>query len=459
MAADPAPAGSLPAASDGRALFVTTTPVMPEPVPSGSVTHSHSASVLVTITGRDRPGVTAALFAALAGHDVEINDVEQVVIRGRLVLCVLLTLRGDSGPLRRSISNTADALGVEADIVVSEGTGGTSGTGGPGTTGPGTTGSGSTGNSRWRNGRHHVILIGRPLRAGSISHIAQRIADLGANIDSITQLGSYPVDSIELMVSQADASELRSVLVQATADSGIDVAVEPAGLTRRAKRLVVLDVDSTLVTAEGIDLLADLAGAGTEVARITAAAMAGEIDFSESLRQRVGLLAGLPYREVERVRDELVLTPGARTLVHTLRLLGFRVGVVSGGFTAMTDRFVAELGLDFAAANQLEVVDGRLTGQVIGDIVDRAGKAEALRQFAEQFGIPMAQTVAIGDGANDIDMIEAAGLGIAFNGKAALRASADAAVNHPFLDTVLFVLGLSRAEIDEAIQDDPTHMS
>jgi phosphoserine phosphatase len=204
------------------------------------------------------------------------------------------------------------------------------------------------------------------------------------------------------------------------------------------------------VQGEGIDELARLAGVAEQVSAITASAMSGTYDFAESLAARVELLAGLSVADVARVRDELQLTPGARTLVRTLKRLGYAVGVVSGGFTALTDRFVAELDLDFAAANVLEVADGKLTGRVSGAVVDRAGKAAALRRFAADFGVPLAQTVAIGDGANDIDMLRTAGLGIAFNAKAALRENAEVAVNTPFLDAVLYVLGISRSEIEAA---------
>jgi phosphoserine phosphatase len=390
-------------------------------------------SVLVTIAGRDRPGVTAALFSALAAHDTEIEDVEQVVIRGRLVLGVLVAMRGEVSELRRSVLHVAQALGLDSEVIVADA---------------------QRMAQSSRHGRHHVILLGHPLRPGAIGHVAQSIADIGANIDSITQLAHHPLDSLEMTISNAQAHDLRTALAQATSDTGIDIAIEPAGLARRAKRLVVLDVDSTLVQGEGIDLLAERAGTGDQVAAITAAAMAGELDFEQSVRARVRLLAGLPIADVHAVRDALILTPGARTLVRTLRRLGYHVGVVSGGFTVLTDRFVQELGLDFAAANELEIRDGRLTGGLVGDIVDRRGKADALRRFAQKFGVPLAQTVAIGDGANDIDMIEAAGLGIAFNAKAALRRSADTAVNHPFLDSVLFVLGVSRAEADEADEVD-----
>jgi phosphoserine phosphatase len=298
--------------------------------------------------------------------------------------------------------------------------------------------------------RSHVIVLGHPLRPGALSGVAQRISDLGGNIDSISQLASEPASAVELLVSSNDEAELRAALVQSAQDAGVDIAVEPAGLRRRAKRLVVLDVDSTLIREEGIDVLADRAGMGDRVREITERAMAGELDFAESLRQRVALLAGLPMVEVCAVRDALRLTPGARTFVRTLHRLGFHVGVVSGGFTVFTDRFVDELGLDFAAANELEVSGDQLTGRLIGELVDRPGKARALERFADQFGVPLSQTVAVGDGANDIDMLERAGLGIAFNAKAALRLAADTSVNLPYLDSVLFVLGISRDEIAEA---------
>jgi phosphoserine phosphatase len=387
-------------------------------------------TVLATLTGRDRPGVTAAFFAALAAHDVDLRDVEQVVIRDRMVLAVLLELQGELPALRASVMQAASALGMECEVVVAD--------------------AGKAPRRSVGRARSHVIVLGHPLRPGALSGVAQRISDLGGNIDSISQLASEPASAVELLVSSNDEAELRAALVQSAQDAGVDIAVEPAGLRRRAKRLVVLDVDSTLIREEGIDVLADRAGMGDRVREITARAMAGELDFAESLRQRVALLAGLPMVEVCAVRDALRLTPGARTFVRTLHRLGFHVGVVSGGFTVFTDRFVDELGLDFAAANELEVSGDQLTGRLIGELVDRPGKARALERFADQFGVPLSQTVAVGDGANDIDMLERAGLGIAFNAKAALRLAADTSVNLPYLDSVLFVLGISRDEIAEA---------
>jgi phosphoserine phosphatase len=385
-------------------------------------------SVLATVTGRDRPGVTAAFFAALAAHDVDVRDVEQVVVRERLVLSVLLDLRGDPGALRNSAMSTAHALGMECEVTIAD----EAPSGHPVAEGP----------------RTHVIVVGRPLRPGAVSHVAQRIADLGANIDSISRLSADPVACLELLVRAPDPAQLRAALVQASEDTGVDIAVEAAGHQRRAKRLVALDVDSTLVQDEAMDILAERAGVHGEVMQIRARAMSGELDRAASLRAQVQLLAGLPVSEVDRIRDELRLAPGAHTFVRTLRSLGYRVGVVSAGFTVFLDRFAAELELDFCAANELEVADGVVTGRLTGPVLDSVGKATALTQFAERFGIALSQTVAVGDSTDDIDLLGAAGLGIAFNAKAALRAAADSPP--PYLDTVLFVLGISDADVAAA---------
>ena len=285
------------------------------------------------------------------------------------------------------------------------------------------------------------------------------IAELGANIDSIRRLADYPVTGLELLVSQDPADDtvyppgtLRARALEVAQTAGVDVAVERAGLARRSKRLVVFDVDSTLVQGEVIEMLAARAGADAEaeVRAVTEAAMRGELDFTESLRRRVAVLAGLPATVLDEVAAELVLMPGARTTIRTLKRLGFRCGVVSGGFTAVIGGLAEQLGMDFCAANELEIVDGVLTGRVLGEVVDRAGKATALRRFADDAGVPITQTVAVGDGANDIDMLSAAGLGIAFNAKPALREVADTAITHPYLDVVLFVLGISRDDVERA---------
>src|SRR4029079_15703184 len=283
---------------------------------------------------------------------------------------------------------------------------------------------GSGDNRGRREGRSHVTVIGAPLRAAAMAAIAGRIADSGANIDRIERMARYPVTAIDLHVSGADPDRLRAMLSLEAAAQGVDVAVQPASLLRRAMRLIVMDVDSTLIQGEVIELLAAHSGHAAEVAAVTERAMRGELDFEESLRARVALLAGIPSTAIDEVYDELVLAPGARTLVRTLRRLGYRFALVSGGFSQITDRLAEDLGIHYARANELEIVDGTITGRIVGDVVDRAGKAAAARYFAEQVRVPMESVVAIGDGANDLDMLEIAGLGIAYNAKALVQEAA-----------------------------------
>jgi phosphoserine phosphatase len=394
---------------------------------------TNQMTLLITVTGRDRPGVTSRLFSALAAHELSVLDVEQVVIRGRLVLGVLLSC-GDAPDLtaiHRQVTALAADLGLEAEI--------TAGSAEP----------------ALRRGSLHVTVLGSMLAPAAIAGIAGRIAANGANIDRISRLAHRPVTCIEFDVSGADPATLRTALASESVDRGVDVAVQRGGLHRRAMRLVVMDVDSTLVSGEAIDLLAARAGCAAKVAEITAAAMRGELDFAAALRERVALLAGLDASVIDEVRAKLGLAPGARTLIRTLRRLGYKCGIVSGGFTQFTDPLAADLGLDFAAANTLEIADGKLTGQVTGAIIDRPGKAAALRDFAAQAGVPVSQAVAVGDGANDLDMIAAAGLGIAFNAKPAVRDAADASVSVPHLDAILHLLGISRDDVEAADAEDP----
>ena len=225
------------------------------------------------------------------------------------------------------------------------------------------------------------------------------------------------------------------------------MAVQRGGLHRRALRLIVMDVDSTLIQDEVIDLLAERAGCADEVAKVTAAAMGGELDFTASLRERVSLLAGLPAGVLDEVRAGLRLTAGARTLIGTLSGLGYKSGIVSGGFIQVIGPLAAELGIDYVAANELEISAGKLTGRLAGPVIDRAGKADALRRFAAEAGVPLSQAVAVGDGANDLDMIAAAGLGIAFNAKPVVRDAADTSLSVPYLDAILYLLGISSDDV------------
>nr|WP_099022564.1 phosphoserine phosphatase SerB [Mycolicibacterium palauense] len=394
--------------------------------------NSSNVSVLITVTGVDQPGVTSALFGVLSRHRVELLNVEQVVIRGRLTLGVLVStvpeVAFDSG-FRTEVEQAIQDLGLEVAFDHSDDI--------PVIHAPST---------------HTIVILGRPITAQAFGSLAREAAALGVNIDTIRGVSDYPVTGLELRVSVPPGvgKQLQATLARVAVDEGVDVALEDYSLTRRAKRLIVFDVDSTLIQGEVIEMLAAKAGAEAKVAQITEAAMRGELDFAESLRERVATLAGLPAEILDEVADQLELTPGARTTLRTLRRLGFRCGVVSGGFRQVIDPLAHELQLDFVAANELEIVDGKLTGRVVGQIIDRPGKAKALRDFAQDAGVPMAQTVAVGDGANDIDMLVAAGLGVAFNAKPALREVADASLSHPYLDTVLFILGVTRGEIEAA---------
>ena len=298
----------------------------------------------------------------------------------------------------------------------------------------------------------HVIVLGHPLRPGAIADVRQRIADVGGNIESVTQLSTYPVSSLDLIVADADEALLRGALVRAAGDTGLDIAVERAGLSRRAKRLVVLDVDSTLVQGEGIDELAELAGVGDRSRRITAAAMAGRAGLRRvAARPGSRCSPGYRWRRWNEVRDELRADPRRPDAGPHAQAAGLhgRRGVRRLHRAHRSVRRRARPGLRRGQRARGRRRAGSPAGWS-GEVVDRAGKAAALRRFADQFDVPLAQTVAIGDGANDIDMLRTAGLGIAFNAKAALRETAEVAVNHPFLDAVLYVLGISRSEIEAA---------
>jgi phosphoserine phosphatase len=295
-----------------------------------------------------------------------------------------------------------------------------------------------------------VTLVAPTIDASQLAGVFGAIALCGGDCERIVRLADYPVQSYELLIRGTDHEHLRQALGQVAVDLNLDIAVQRAGLYRRAKRLIVMDADSTLLKGEVIDRLAARLGLEEQVAAITESAMAGELDFAEALRERVALLEGLSTEEVANVSAELELMPGARTLVRTLHRLGYQTAIVSGGFVEILAPLLGELGIDMVAANRLEARDGRLTGRVEGPIVDRPGKADALRAFAAEVGVSVNQTVAVGDGANDIDMLSAAGLGIAFNARPIVREAADTALSVPFLDAVLFLLGISREEIEAA---------
>ena len=383
-------------------------------------------TVLATFVGHDRPGMTAELFDSLDGV---VLDIEQVVVRGRLIQAALIGVvdAAAEAAVRDQVVRAAGRLGLEVDI----------------------TAAGAEA-VQHRAQRHLITVLAAPLCPHAVAGISRRVARAGGNIDRIRRTAAYPVTAIALEVSGAEPAALRTGLAEEAAAREVDVAVQDVGLDLLGQRLVVMDVDSTLIQDEVIELVAARAGCLPEVAAVTAAAMAGELDFAASLRARVALLAGLPVGALDEVRDEVRFTPGARTLCRTLQRLGYHVALVSGGFMEVVEPLAAQLDVTLVRANRFEVRDGLLTGRLAGPVVDRAGKAEALREFAADLAIPLRRTVAIGDGANDLDMLAAAGLGIAFNAKPVVRSAADASVNVPYLDSVLYLLGLDREAVEAA---------
>lgn len=401
-------------------------------------------TLLVTISGTDRPGVTRAIFTSMASHPVHVTDMEQLVVRGRLILVVLVSIDShipDSEAAdilhetRTAVRMAASALDLEVSTV------------------PGA----AVRTTNLRD-KFQVIVMGDPLSAEAISRVSASIAELGGNIDRIHRVAAYPVTAIRFEGSGAHPDNMRRELASVSAECQIDISVQDVSLEARGQYLVVMDVDSTLIQDEVVDLLAEHAGVGDQVSKITERAMNGEIDFAQSLRERVGLLAGLPESVIEQVRTQVRLTPGARTLCRTLNRLGYRIVLVSGGFINVIGPIAAELGVSEVRANTLEIADGKITGELLGPIVDRVGKRNALEDVARRHAIPRRRIIAIGDGANDIDMLEAAGLGVAFNAKKALQDRADTAVNLPYLDSILYLLGITREEIEAADAQEPTRI-
>jgi phosphoserine phosphatase len=389
--------------------------------------------VLITVTGPDRAGVTAALTGILAQQGATLHDIEQVVVQGQLTLCLLVDVP-ETRDVLKELLFAAKQLGMDLDF---KPVALTDGEARP-----------PTGEGR----RYVITAIGPTLGAPHLHAIASTLAAAGANIEKIGRLSENTLASVEIhaqLPPGGDSDALKRTLLSVATNAGFDVSLQRESLYRRSKRLVVLDMDSTLIRIEVIDELARAAGVGAEVARITERAMQGEMDYDQSLRQRVGLLAGLNVAVLDQLAQNLPLTDGAETLVRVLKRLGYKIAVISGGFSRAAEALKRRLGVDYAYSNNLEVQGGKLTGRVVGPIVNAQRKAELLETIAQAEGVLLDQVIAVGDGANDALMLERAGLGIAFHAKPKLRESADTSISAAGLDAILYLLGISARELQE----------
>ena len=388
------------------------------------------------MTGRDRAGITATLTGILAQQGATLHDIEQVVVQGQLTLCLLVGLPHARDVLKELLF-TAKEMGLDLDF------------------NPVTSPAQGVNGARAANepGRRYVITaIGRSLGAAALHALAETLASEGANIEKISRLSEDTLASVEIHASLPvgrDREALKRSLLAVATKAGFDVSLQRESLFRRSKRMVVMDMDSTLIRIEVIDELARAAGVGEKVAKITERAMQGEMDYDESLRQRVALLAGLDVKVLDEIANNLPLTEGAETLIRVLKRLGFRTAVISGGFSRAAEALKRRLGIDYAFSNNLEIVDGKLTGRVSGPIVNAQRKAELLELIAQHEGVLLDQVIAVGDGANDALMLEKAGLGIAFRAKPKLREAADTTISASGLDAILYLLGLSGRELQE----------
>ena len=378
---------------------------------------------LILVSGEDRPGITESLMQTLSAFSVTIIDIEQLVIRDRLLLTVLLSLdEAHAEAITEDLGVLQEQIGLDIAIDFTQ-----------------------QDSTKISGETLRVVVVGNAIKPSGLAAVASQIAKLGGNISAIKRTAIDPLISIELELSIPNNSlkAVQGALALVAIENKIDLAVEPGGLQRKSKRIVMLDMDSTLIEQEVINLLGQAAGKSSEIEAITDKAMAGDLDFKTALIERVSLLKGLDHNILNQVRDQITLTKGAKKLVDELHQQGHKVGVVSGGFIEVIEPILKSLEIDFYRANKLKIQDGVLTGEIDGPLIDSHAKRMALEEFADQEQVRLEQTVAIGDGANDLEMIKAAGLGIAFNAKPKVAAAADTTISNQDLSTVLLLMGIS----------------
>jgi len=378
---------------------------------------------LILVSGEDRPGITESLMQTLSAFSVTIIDIEQLVIRDRLLLTVLLSLdEAHAEAITEDLGVLQEQIGLDIAIDFTQ-----------------------QDSTKISGETLRVVVVGNAIKPSGLAAVASQIAQLGGNISAIKRTAIDPLISIELELSIPNNSlkAVQGALALVAIENKIDLAVEPGGLQRKSKRIVMLDMDSTLIEQEVINLLGQAAGKSSEIEAITDKAMAGDLDFKTALIERVSLLKGLDHNILSQVREQISLTKGAKKLVDELHQQGHKVGVVSGGFIEVIEPILKSLEIDFYRANKLKIQDGVLTGEIDGPLIDSHAKRMALEEFADQEQVQLEQTVAIGDGANDLEMIKAAGLGIAFNAKPKVAAAADTTISNQDLSTVLLLMGIS----------------